>query len=179
MTAANPTVPLAANLDGDAVRRLSGHMRRLVAEHGETMPAARQQMRKTICEDRVPRAVRARALLMEAAPRWPGEQSGPWLRRCAVEAGLTERRAQGIYYLQAREISDDELAALEDAARQGPSRAAAYLRALADTMERKALELVSDNDGPRTRLDGRPAGRPSREREAGRRGLLGRRQEAS
>lgn len=162
MTAAAATIAYRCQATGDEAVRRVGQAQSLA--HGATMTEGIPKMRKTSSERSEPLSERMRAALIESAPRRPGEPSDTWLRRCADACGLTERRARGIYYREARQISADEFERAQEAAARGIHNEIADLRARIAALEKEIEDDASPLDAgrkplarPLPHLDGEPA----------------------
>lgn len=146
MTAAAATIAFqSAKIGGDeAVRRVGHESQTLV--HGATMNEGIPKVWKRLSERSEPLSERMRAALIESAPRRPGEPSDSWLRRCADACGLTERRARGVYYREARQISADEFERAQEAAARGIHNEIADLRARIAALEKEIEDDASRLD---------------------------------
>lgn len=138
MTAA--AIPIAvrpAKIGGDEAVRCSRHESQKPLRHGHTMTEGQSSMRKLFSRCAEPFSERMRQALIDSARRQPGEPSEVWLRRCADACGLTERRARGIYYREAKQISAEEFERAQEAAASAIHREVADLKARLAALEKE------------------------------------------
>lgn len=137
MAAAAIPIALCRQACGDEAVRRSRHESQTSPRHGHTMTEGQSSMRKLFSRCAEPFSERMRQALIDSARRQPGEPSEVWLRRCADACGLTERRARGIYYREAKQISAEEFERAQEAAASAIHREVADLRARLAALEKE------------------------------------------